>query len=766
MQNPIRTSRIFQVLVLACFFWPHQSAMAQQATALEEVIVTAQKREQGLSEVPISISVVGEEFIAARNLISIADVAQFVPNVTITEQVLGFSVISIRGFSGGANRGFEQSVGRYVDGIYSGRTASNSSDLNDIQRVEILRGPQGTLFGNNTIAGALNIITKPAGTDEYEGDIQLTGGSDSYRSINGSVSGPMTDTLAFRVSLGHREQDGFLRNLADSLGQAGRYMGDVEKDVWRVKLDWHPSEALSLKFASSGENAQSNMGYGSESFLGRAEDDIQIALGPISADAIPVYESLIPGIEFEIDDGKVAHDEDTDFELTSRMHSLTVDYDFGNHQLKSLSAVGSYDDDQLFDADFSPVDLLARKSTEAYDQFSQELQWLSQFADNFTSVVGLFWLDTQLDIDSELDADFGGFGLPVSAIDIKHFEQDYTSAALYGQATWIVTPKWSLTAGLRYSREEKQARIQHSYADCVFIVPVAPEDCGTALGTGESYSIDAAIDDRNTSPMFTLGYEIDESWHSYLRIADGYKSGGFSAEDFYQGDDNNQFSPEEATTYEAGVKGSFLAGAAWLSAAIFYTDFDDLQVSIFNGSGFSVSNAAQATSQGAEIDANWLLSDALTLTGSLGYIDASYDKYPDAPCTVDQLDVQGPDCSQDLSGKKLARAPQWNASGSLSYRRPWLDSYEWTANLDLIYSDRYFADIDLDANTQQDAYTMFNARIALGTIGGGWQVGLRGTNLTDENVMTGTVDLPFTRGAYGARILPPRSYFLDVKASF
>jgi iron complex outermembrane receptor protein len=207
-------------LVLPLFFWPQHIAMAQQTGVLEEVIVTAQKREQNLSEVPISISVISGEFMSDRNLISIADVAQYAPNVTITEQVLGFSVISIRGFSGGANRGFEQSVGSYLDGFYSGRTASNSSDLTDVQRVEILRGPQGTLFGNNTIAGALNIITKPANMSEFEGDITITGGSDDYRSINGSVTGPISDALAFRVTLGHREQSGFLRNLAHSLEQA------------------------------------------------------------------------------------------------------------------------------------------------------------------------------------------------------------------------------------------------------------------------------------------------------------------------------------------------------------------------------------------------------------------------------------------------------------------------------------------------------------------------------------------------------------------
>jgi outer membrane receptor protein involved in Fe transport len=740
--------------------------VAQQSTQLEEVVVTAQKREQGLSEVPISISVISEQFIDDRNLTSIADLVQYAPNVTITEQVLGFSVVSIRGFAGGANRGFEQSVGRYVDGIFSGRTASNSSDLNDIQRVEILRGPQGTLFGNNTIAGTLNIVTKSTNTEDFEGDIKLTAGSDDYQSLNGSVTGPITDTLSYRVSLGHREQDGFLENIADGLGQADKTMGDVTKDVWRVKLNWQPTDELSLKLATSGENAQSNMGYGSESFLGRAGSNIDIALGPLSVAAIPAYESLIPGIEFKVDDGKVAHDADTDFKLDSKLHSLIVDYDFGNHQLKSLTAYGSYDDDQLFDADFSPVDLLVRTSSESYSQFSQELQWLSQMSDNFTSVMGVFWLDTELDIDSELDADFNGVGIPVSALDIKHFEQNYQSAAVYGQGTWLMTSKWSLTAGMRYSYEKKQAKIQHGYADCVFFVPVASDNCGASLGTGETYTLDSELDENNTSLMLSVGYEINEHWNSYIRIAEGYKSGGFSAEDFYIGENNNEFSAEEATTYEAGVKGSFLDGTAWLSAAVFYTEFDDMQVSIFNGTGFTVSNAAESTSQGLEIDASWLLSEALTLTGSLGYIDASYGQYQDAPCTVNQLDIQGANCSQDLSGENLARAPDWNASGSIIYARPLSDELELTLNLDLVYSDSYFTDIDLDHNTYQDAYTMVNARISLGAIASGWQVGLRGTNLTDETVMTGNVDVPFTRGVYGARILQPRSYFLDLKLSF
>jgi len=764
MKNSVR--RFCQLNSLALLLLPLESVMAQQSAPLEEVIVTAQKREQGLSEVPISISVISDQFIEDRNLISIADLVQYAPNVTITEQVLGFSVVSIRGFSGGANRGFEQSVGRYVDGIFSGRAASNSSDLNDIQRVEILRGPQGTLFGNNTIAGTLNIITKPTNTESFEGDIKVTGGGDDYRSVNASVSGPLSDSLSFRASLGHREQDGVLRNIADSLGQADKNMGDVDKDVWRVKLDWQPTDELSLKFASSGESAQSNMGYGSEVFLGRPAGDIEIGLGPLTSAAIPAYESLIPGIEFAVDDGKVAHNERTDFKLDSKLHSVTVDYDFGKHQLRSLSAYGRYDDDQVFDADFSPVDLLVRKSVESYKQFSQELQWLSQPSDSFTSVVGLFWLDTELTVDSELDADFNGISLPVSALDIKHFEQDYQSAALYGQATWLVNSKWSLTGGLRYSREKKQANIQHSYADCVFFVAVSSENCGTVLGNGETYAIDSQIDDRNTSTMVSVGYEINDSWNSYLRIAEGYKSGGFSAEDFHLGDNKNEFSSEEATTYEAGVKGSFLEGSGWLSAAVFYTEFDNLQVSIFNGTSFSVSNAAKATSQGLEVDANWLISDALTLTASLGYIDASYDQYSDAPCTVDQLDRQGTACTQDLAGQPLARAPEWNASSSIIYTRPVSDNLEWTVNLDLIYSDSYFTDIDLDSNTFQEDYTMVNARIALGTIAKDWQVGFRGSNLTNETVMTGNVDVPFTKGVYGTRLLPPRSYYLDLKVSF
>jgi outer membrane receptor protein involved in Fe transport len=745
---------------------PLELLVAQQGNQLEEVIVTAQKREQGLSEVPISMSVINEQFIDARNLTSIADLVQYAPNVTITEQVLGFSVVSIRGFAGGANRGFEQSVGRYVDGIFSGRTASNSSDLNDIQRVEILRGPQGTLFGNNTIAGTLNIITKPTNTDFFEGDIKLTAGSDNYQSINGSITGPITDTLSYRISLGHRSQDGFLENLADSLGNADKNMGDVNKDVWRVKLNWQPNDMLSVKLATSGENAQSNMGYGSESFLGRADSEIAIALGPLSVAAIPVYEALIPAIEFKIDDGKVAHDAGTDFKLDSKLHNLIVDYDFGNHQFKSLTAYGSYDDTQLFDADFSPVNLLVRTSSESYRQFSQELQWLSQVSDNFTSVLGLFWLDTELNIDSELAADFNGVGLPVSALDIKYFEQDYQSAAVYGQGTWLMASSWSLTAGMRYSSEKKQAIIKHNYADCVFFSPVVPEACGASLGTGETYALDSEIEDSNISLMLSVGYEINDEWNSYLRVAEGYKSGGFSAEDFYIGNNNNEFSAEDATTYEAGIKGAFLDGAAWLSAAIFYTEFDNMQVSIFNGTGFTVSNAAESTSQGLEIDAQWLWSEALTLTGSLGYIDATYGAYADGPCSVDQLDTVGANCTQDLSGETLARAPDWNASGSIIYNRPLFDEFELTLNLDLIYSDSYFTDIDLDTNTYQDAYTMVNARIALGPSVGGWQVGLRGTNLSDETVITGHADVPFTRGSYGARILPPRSYFLDLKVSF
>jgi iron complex outermembrane receptor protein len=761
--------RALPYLVILPLIYLAEGVHAQQSRVLEEIIVTAQKREQGMAEVPISLSVIGADFIAERNLQSITEVTQLVPNVTITEQVLGFSVISIRGFSGGVNRGFEQSVGRYVDGVFSGRTAASSSDLNDIERVEILRGPQGTLFGNNTIAGSVNIITSSTNPQQWEGRATVTGGSDDYLLFNGTVSGPLSEAVSVRASAGHREQQGYAKNQAHNLNGADRHMGDVDKDLWRLKFDWHPSDAFSLLLASSGENASSNTGYGSEAYLGQGVDSLELALGPFRADALPVIEALVPDISFKLDDHKVAHNEDTDFQLDSRMHSLTLDYTIGEHQLRLISALGSYDDDNLFDGDFTPVRLLARESEESYDQFSHELQWISPAYDKFNMILGLFYLDTDLELDSYLHADFNGYGFPVSTVDVKNFEQDYRSAAVYGQGTYLLDDRWSVTAGLRYSDEKKSADILHTYEDCYFLgpTPLPSELCGLALGTGEDYQLNSDMNDTNTSPLLSLGYEINEDWNAYARYAEGYKSGGFSAEDFYVGNSRNEFDPETATTYELGLRGRLLDGSAKLSLALFDTEFKNLQVSLFNGVGFTVGNAAEATSQGFELEGSWLATQALTLNGSLGYTDASYDRYDSAPCTVTQnAAAGGADCQQNLSGKRLSRSPKWNASASAGYSLPWREHLVWKLGLDLIYSDEYYTDTDLDPNALQDAYTLVHARISLGDINQRWQVTVRGSNLTDEVAATGSLDLPFLAGAYGASIIAPRSYFLDITAGF
>jgi iron complex outermembrane receptor protein len=755
--------------LLAAPIFIFSSSLTAAPTALEEVIVTAQKREQGLIEVPISISVIDGKFIEDRGLLSMAEVTQHAPNVSLSEQVLGFSSISMRGFSGGVNRGFEQSVGLYVDGVFSGRTASGSSDLSDIERVEILRGPQGTLFGNNTIAGSFNIVTKSTNREELEGNLTLSGGSYDYVNLNGSLSGPISETLSFRVSLGHREEEGSTDNLGHSLGEADRHMGNLEKEIWRFKLDWHPLENLSLELASSGEDGQSNMSYGSETYLNRPEDDLQVKLGPLSAYALPTLKSLIPNISFELDDREVAHNEDTQFELATRAHSLTVEYGLGEHQLRSITALTSYDDDNLFDADFSPVNMLARTSEESYKQLSQELQWISPQYDNFSFLLGVFWLESELEVDSYLEADFNEYSIAVSTLDIKYFDQDYRSAAAYGQATYDLNDRWSVTGGLRYSDEKKSADIIHTYEDCFFLspIPLPPDVCGNILGAGEQFAIDAEMQDSNTSPMLSLGFQINDQWNSYLRYARGYKSGGFSSEDFYVGESRNEFEPEDAVTYEAGIKGRYLGGAGRLSAAVFYTDFDNLQVSLFNGVGFTVGNAAEATSQGFELESQWMASETLMLSGALGYTDASYDKYRSAPCTIEQIEAQGSgDCLQDLTGKEMSKAPQWNANASALYTLPMADTMEWQFGLDLIYSDEHFTDIDLDDSSHQDAYTLINARIALADVGGRWQVNFRGTNLGDETVMTGSVDLPFLAGAFGGRVIDPRRYFIDLKASF
>lgn len=749
-------------------------ASAQQLM-LEEIVVTAQKREQSIQDVPISVSAVSGDKIDDAGIGNLADLSAYVPNLNISDGGETTNIF-MRGLGSGVNFGFEQSVGMYIDGVYYGRDRQYRSPFLDLERVEVLRGPQGTLFGKNTIAGAINITTaKP--TQELEADISVEYEPEyNTRTFIGILSGPLTDNLAGRVAIKHSETDGFLENTLSGNDEPAE-----DELVVRGTLLWTPTDELEIiakletaEFDTSGRNTQiSEVGLG--------------FFGPPGL--LPLYQQADPRFDGRLDDTTSTQPEWADNEADNA--SLTVNYDLGQFTLTSITAFSAYEFTELQDADYSPLDVLPQSFDQEFEQWSQEVRLTSPIGEQFDYIVGFYYQSTELDhtrLTSAngapllLDLINPAFATPSARYTV--FDQDSDSYALFAQGTWHITDRWHFTAGVRYTDEEKEASQSVDFTRFGTTIPIDPATetqlfiDATTFWNGLAGSFEHQYDtqERNesdVSPMVNLQWDVTDDMMLYASASKGFKGGGFNPNDV-AGTRNNatptvvgdgfEFEEEEATAFEIGGKSTLADGAAQLNFALFHTEYDNLQVSAFDGNIFVVTNAAEATTQGLEVDGIWRLTESLTLSGSFAWLDTEYDKFDTASCSVAQTGGLDPTCTQDLSGEDLTFSPDLTANIGIEYVTSLTNSLELRTRFDANYSDEYQIQQDQDPADRVESYTLLNASIALASIEDNWTVALIGQNLSDEDHRTYSFDIPVQIGSHAALITPPRT--IAIRASY
>ena len=735
--RPLLRKSLPSAVFAACAVGLSLPAAAQQ---LEKVVVTAQKREQSLQDVPISVSVTTGERLDEFSIGGLEELSASIPNVTIAENATQDSV-TIRGIGSGANQGFEQSVGTFIDGVYFGRGRSSRSPFLDVQRVEVLKGPQGVLFGKNTIAGALNITTRKP-TDEFEGSLeaQYFEGDDSY-GVTGIASGPLTERIAGRAVLKYSDASGFMDNRA-----TGDDDPEIKETLVRLALAYDASDRLRLDL--KGEMSSYDV------------DGRQIQMlegGPFRE----MFEAVDPNYEQKLDYKRSTNNPvfGRDYDNTDAGNvTATVRYDFDAFSLVSITAYTGYEYDNNIPASWvANLDTAAKRYDEEHSQFSQEFRLESAGGDAFDYILGVFYQTEEIDHVQYFDFDTAqaiadGFPLPpFVGRQTFDLEQDTDSYAAFGQLTWHVTDRLHATAGLRYTKDEKDLDYSQQTSGALPF---------------PSYTLSDSRSDSDVTPSFNVLYDLWEDGMVYASYSEGFKSGGF---DFESGD---QFDEETVEAWEAGVKSRLADGSVELNAAVFRSEFSDLQVAAWNGTAFVTSNAAEAITQGIEIDGRWQISQRWLLSGAVAYLDAEYDSFPAAVCTAGQqtqwaIDTgQSPaSCSQDLSGKDLQFSPEWSGSVSLEYRRDLSGDLRFTGILGVDFTDDYYSALDLEPLSLQDAYAKLNARLQLASYSG-WSVALVGKNLTDEETSTWINDVPFFRGSMFATIDPRRSIGIQAKYEF
>jgi len=788
------------------------ASVLSQSLILEEIIVTATKRVVGLQEVPIAISVMSGAEISEKGLTKMEDLAMYMPNVHVAEASAGTQMF-IRGIGSGVNYGFEQSVGTFVDGVYFGRGRSARGKFLDIERVEVLKGPQSTLFGKNTVAGALNITTAQP-TEEFEGYVSAGYTTDlEAMTITSMVSGPLSDTVRGRLAVRAYDDKGYVENLA-----ANGVDGPQNESVYvrgTLAIDLNEDWTATIK----AEN-----GY--VDIIGRQEliSETNAATGPSAA----LYGSPLGSTNFAAGFGYTTYEQNVDdlplFDDTeSNIFQVTLDGTFSEHGVKIVLASTDYEFTNSLDSDYSPLKLLNRGRNEEHEQLSAEFIISSPSDDKFEYLAGGFYQQedlsnaryTHVDMSAVGPLQAGVFGqlntanpalggasfagmflggnlVPATDSGIldatarSFFSQDAESWSVFAEGTYNLSDTLRVTAGLRYSEDEKEMskRGTVGYIDptaaASTLVPAqlaAVYGSALKLATVHSYTRDRKED--HVTGHVNVQWDMTNDAMVYLELGNGYKAGGFD-EDNGMGrqvetlngvsDDLADFEDESVDTIEIGAKINLADGRGRLNIATFSSTYEDVQVSTFDGNaGFVVGNAAESEVQGIEADVLYRLTEELTLNGAFAYLDATYKSFPGAGCTNAQSIATPTGCVQDLTGKPLQFAPEHTANVGVTYETELSSGLLLSAGLDYNWTDDVVVSADLDDNLVQKSYGKLNARISLAG-NDQWQVSLVGKNITDEATFMWGNDIPLGslgfKGSYFKLIDPPRTVELSARMNF
>lgn len=757
---------------------------------IEEVIVTSQKREQGLIDVPASVSVIGGDMAVEAALVDAEDMVQYTPNVKFNSSNTN-PVLSIRGFgTPPLARNIEPSVGVVINDVYYGRATFTNDGAFDMERVEVLRGPQGTLFGKNTVSGVLNFTTRSP-SPELEGYLNIAGGSLNEKRLEGGVSFPLISEklsarLAFRVR--ERENGNYNTTLDKELTQ--------EDESFRLRLAWEASESLEFGLEYFQTDAELN-GYGLQ--YQEATDR-----------AAEVYREADPRFEEDVYDGRSSISVDEYSERHSKSLTFNASKFFeaigpmSSLEVALIANVAEIRSPFVLDSDFSPVDFseLGTDGPEGYDQSSVELRFTGDleapfgWGNGIDFATGLFAYQseaaaTQLSIinydglEQVLRAGQGGLpaeSAPVivptliaadraasgdpnqnSAVTRNISALDNESASVFAQLTWYLSDRMDVTLGARYGEEQKEG-FTGSQSDSAVIAK--------QVGGQQDFFENYKENEYDFSPKLAFSWEFIDDIRLFAVVSRGSKGGGVSGPLISPID--TTYTEETAFSKEIGIKSFLFDKTLQLNVTAYHVDYEDLQVQAFNGVQFTTVNAAEATGKGFELDFQWLPDwQALTIAGSIGIADTAYDEYRCAPGTATQSTDDNPaECGneiprQDISGREVPFAPKVSASLYPSLRFPVSDNWGMMLGLDILYQGEHYLDIDLDEQAFQEATTKYNFRAGLKQIDGGWSIVFNAKNLSGEQSRMFFLDSPRNPGNYVALAQHDEpTYTLDLRYSF
>ncbi|MGL5838025.1 MAG: TonB-dependent receptor [Sphingorhabdus sp.] len=722
-----------------------QDTQVDEAAGNQEIIVTAQRRSESVQDVPIAITALSGEALQDAGIQDTENLSALTPGLLVQRSVVG--QIRIRGI-GNENYTIagDPGVAVHSDGVYVARAAAGLFDLFDVERVEVLRGPQGTLYGRNATGGVINVIpNKP--DDEFEGHMSASYGNYDAVRLDGAINVPVSETFALRFAALGNFRDGFTRNTnADA---ASRGFGRLDsKDVFALRAQAGNTDNSDFQVRLAFEYLKDDSNLPAYKYLNRPTalptsdfgGGAQAFTRPFLRTVNQGFERFIPGT------GRSVGSDADIFKTIQTGLSLHMSYDFGGATLSSISAFRDTKFNWLNDGDGADIFYVNYIQQDATKQYSQELQ-LSGGSDSLEWLIGGYYFRESGDSFIALPFPFGG-NLPFY-ITIDGTAKTKALAA-FGELRWKPTDALTLTLGGRYSDEKREAAYRYE------------------INFGAPFIANPDLEDKFNAftPRAVVNYAITDDINIYASATRGFKSGGFNLLAIQPG-----FAPEKLWSYEGGIKTSFDGGRGFANATVFYTDYKNVQVQQIVNLQSVLTNAAAATIKGAELEFGYSQPIGWEAGGTVAYLDAKYDRF----CTGDPTQPAAPispGCNAanpiDLTGNRFPRAPKWTLSSYIGYIADLGGSGTLGARVDLRYQSlTYFTQFNRPL-ISQEGYSLINGRVTWTDESEKYSISVWGNNLTNKTYFSEVLE----SGAFNPQLVgqgyvaPPRTYGVTASVNF
>lgn len=757
---------------------PASQGGEETALVLDEVRVAARHREELAQDIPIALSVSDGASLSEAGIYTIESLQQRVPSLLVAVPNARYAGYGIRGLGLSLfNDGLDGSVGVFLDGVYQGRQGMAIHDLVDLERVEVLRGPQSTLYGKNTSAGAINVVSRmPTFMPEAAGEVSY--GEHGLRQYRATVSGALLDgVLAGRLTGYDVTRDGAIDNLYQGIKQ-----NDQNRQGLRGQLLWTPTDVFSARLIGEYGWQDERGNILTPSSYSRPTQDRMAYLGyrPLRLDP---YSRDIQ------QDGRNA------VQIQHTGATLQLDYQLNDTAaLTSITAYRDWSYDTVVDGDGMSLSVANSGARLDQHQFSQELRLAGAVSDSLDYLVGVYYLRQRFNrhVDLTLGKDAAKFFLgdrpeitvlgiqpgmiPASLLDGARQDMDggqrSDSNAVFGQFTWRPTEKLAITPGLRYTRERKQGSITRAVSGLAPL-PSDPfwQSIGqllrdTGLGAGEGrYSRKNSIAEDDLSGQLAISYQLRDNLLGYVSWAQGYKAGGINL-DVVGPYAAPTFASEKVNSYEAGFKSGFWDGRMLFDLAIYQAEVDGYQALTNSRPADQYApplrdnliNVGRVRLRGVEIDALLRASERVDLRLGVAWSDARYRDFSNAPCKPGSAQL-----SCDLSGSRLFNAPEWSATAGVDYVRPLGGGLEGVAGVDYSFRSGYYGALEAGAGSYQPAYGITNVKVGLRRENRRWEMELWSRNLFNRQYIT-AVYAALGEGDYGVVVGDLRSAGLTVRA--